>query len=226
MSLKICGNCSAEKEESEYRKVKEKRTKNIKEYLCSMCKKCEREKALSKYYENREENIEKNKKYKEENKDKINETRRKYIKKLMLNPEEKIKRNMKSLISSKIRNYKSKHTAEYLGTDMKTIISWIEYNMSDNISWENYGIYWEIDHSIPISLFDITKEDQMLFCFCWMNLMPMIKVDNSKKSNKIIEERLNLQKDRLKKYAEQFPLLKEQINDYIKKYEKKCTLYD
>ena len=220
VSSKICGNCSEEKKTSEYRKIKEKRTKNIKEYLCSMCKDCEKSMALSKYYENREYNILKNKKYKEENKEKINKTRREYTRNLMQNPEEKLKRNMKSLISSKLRNVKSRHTAEYLGTDMKNIISWLKYNMSESMTWENYGKLWEVDHSIPISLFNILKEDEMLDCFCWMNLMPMIKVENCKKSNKLIPERIDYQKERLKKYSEQFPDLEDTINKYIERYNK------
>ena len=92
---KICGNCSVEKQTTEYRKIKEKRTKTVSEYLCSMCKDCEKQKALSKYYENREKNISSNKKYKEENKDKVNKTRREYLQKIMQDPAEKIKRNMK-----------------------------------------------------------------------------------------------------------------------------------
>lgn len=219
MSSKICGNCSEEKQNSEYRKIKEKRTKDIREYLCSMCKYCEKKMALSKYYENREYNISKNKKYKDENRDKINETRRKYMKKIMENPEQKIKRNMKSLISAKIRHVKSKHTSDYLGTCMKDIIEWLQYNMVNEMTWENYGSYWEIDHCIPISLFNILKEDELLDCFCWMNLMPMVNTENRRKSNKIDMERIKHQKDSLKKYSEQFPLLKQTIDEYIKKYD-------
>ena len=59
----------------------------------------------------------------------------------------------------------------------------------------------------------------MTDCFCWMNLMPMIKIDNSRKSNKINIDRINHQKDRLKKYYEQFPLLEDKIRDYIKRYD-------
>jgi hypothetical protein len=221
MTSKICGNCSIEKQTTEYRKIKEKRTKNITEYLCSMCKKCEKDKALSKYYENREENISKNKKYKQENKEKVNETRRKYMKKLMENPEEKIKRNMKSLISSKLRNSKSRHTSDYLGKGMKDIISWIEYNMEQDMTWENYGSYWEIDHSLPISLFDVLKENEMILCFCWMNLMPMLKFENNRKSNKIDIQRIEYQKERLKKYIEQLPVFEEEVVEFIKLYDSK-----
>lgn len=220
---KICGNCSVEKQTTEYRKIKEKRTKTISEYLCSMCKDCEKTKALSKYYENREKNISSNKKYKEENKDKVNKTRREYLQKIMQDPAEKIKRNMKSLISVKLRNQKSRHTKDYLGADMKVIISWIESNMDETMNWGNYGKYWEIDHSIPISLFNVLLEDEMTDCFCWMNLMPMLKIENCKKSNKIQKDRTEHQKNRLKKYSEQFPHLIDTVNEYIKRYDNKIS---
>lgn len=221
---KRCGNCSIEKYLSEFRTMKEKRSKIAKEYLCSMCKTCEKERALKNYYKNQEKNMIKSKKYKEENKDKINKTRRVYIKKLMENPYERLKRNMKSLISTKIRKYKTKHIADYLGTDIK-LMSWIEYNMNENMNWENYGKYWQIDHSIPISLFNLSNEQESLDCFCWMNLMPMLAIENLKKSNDIVQERVLLQQNKLKSYIEQFPLLENEIKNYIERYKNYVTLF-
>jgi hypothetical protein len=128
---------------------------------------------------------------------------------------------MKSLISSKLRNYKSKHTTDYLGTDIQSIMKWIEFNMSHNMNWDNYGSYWEIDHSIPISLFDMANTTDVVDCFCWMNLMPMEKLENCRKNNKLDISRIEYQKIRLKLYAEQFPNVEQIIKDYIEKYEKK-----
>jgi hypothetical protein len=216
---KQCGSCKIIK--SNFRTVKEKRTKNIKEYLCSICRDCEKERALNNYKNNREKYIEMNKIYKNNNKEKINETRRKYNLTIMKNPEEKIKRNMKSLISSKIK--KTRHTGEYLGTTMTIIIKWLEYNFEENMNWENYGKYWEIDHTIPISLFDINNENEMLLCFCWMNLMPMLKIKNSKKSNKILLFRIFLQETKLKNFIKQLPQLKDYIYKFINDYSNKLN---
>jgi hypothetical protein len=221
ITTKTCGNCSVDKNIDEYRKLKEKRTKIQSEYLCSICKTCEKERALVNYRKNRDKNIENNKKYKQLNREKINKTRREYIKKLMKNPFEKIKRNMKSLISCKLRSYKSKHTADYLGTNIQSIMAWIEFNMDNEMNWDNYGSYWEIDHSIPISLFDMSNQTEVLDCFCWMNLMPMEKLQNCKKYNKLDISRIEYQKNRLKLYSEQFPNVEQIINEYIEKYDNK-----
>ena len=68
---------------------------------------------------------------------------------------------------------------------------------------------------------NIEKLKKMLDCFCWMNLMPMIKIENCKKSNKINIERIQHQKDKLKIYSEHFPQLDIVINEYIKRYNNK-----
>ena len=52
------------------------------------------------------------------------------------------------------------------------------------MNWDNYGEYWEIDHIKPISLFDLTIEDNMYKCFNYINTQPLEKIENKIKSNK------------------------------------------
>lgn len=184
----------------EYRIIKEKRTKNISEYRCSICKKCERIRALEKYHQNKEKYNSYNKKYKIDNNEKINETRRKYTKEKMKNIEERLKRNMKTI---------------------ENIKKWLEFNFDEYMNWENYGSYWQIDHVLPINCFNILDENENIICFSWMNLMPLPKILNLKKSDNIISSRIFYQEIRLKKYIDIFPELEEKINKYIDKYSEK-----
>ena len=50
---------------------------------------------------------------------------------------------------------------------------------------ENYGKDWELDHVVPIELFDLTQEKDLKLCFNYRNMMPMYKMDNKAKGMSI-----------------------------------------
>ena len=58
-------------------------------------------------------------------------------------------------------------------------------NFYSKISWDNYGKLWDMDHVIPTSILDFTNENNIKFCYNWVNFRPLLKKDNIKKSNKI-----------------------------------------
>jgi hypothetical protein len=53
------------------------------------------------------------------------------------------------------------------------------------MSYQNYGSYWDIDHVLPCSSFDLADPAQLQQCFHWSNLAPLEHIQNIKKSNKI-----------------------------------------
>ena len=217
---KNCSTCNESKPSEEFRLVKENRTKVESSYLCSICRVCERKRALERYYTNRDRNIENNKIYKKQNREKVNSTRREYTKDLMKDPLEKIKRNLKSMISAKLKNHKKHSSSYYLGTSMETIISWIEYNMDEDMTWDNYGKLWHIDHTIPIKLIALDTD----MCFSWMNLMPLPSHINLKKSHRLVPYRVFYQETRLRKFITEKPGLEEEVLTYISAYSKKFKL--
>lgn len=213
MDTKICGNCKLSKTLSDYRTMTEKRRKVPLTYHCSICKDCERFRALQKYHANKEKYQLQNRIYKSENIDKINSTRRKYMQEKMQDAKERLKRNMKSLISCKVKKVFS--TKEYLGTSFELIHEWFEFNFDDHMTWENYGEYWQIDHTIPISSFDLEDTSQTIICFSWMNLMPLEKTKNLQKSSKLCLHRVWHQEIKLRKFAKMKVI---NVHEFLQKY--------
>ena len=74
-------------------------------------------------------------------------------------------------------------TIEILGCDFNAFSEYIYSMFDDNMTWDNYGIYWEIDHIIPISSAN-TIED-LIRLNHYSNLRPLKKEDNRIKGKKI-----------------------------------------
>ena len=72
------------------------------------------------------------------------------------------------------------------------------------MTFDNHGSYWDIDHIIPCSTFDLTKKEDILKCFHWSNMAPLEHIKNLSKNNKIFNDMIEYYKVR----AEQF------INDF------------
>ena len=72
---------------------------------------------------------------------------------------------------------------DLIGCVYENYLKWIEFNFDSNMSWENHG-EWHVDHIIPISLFK--EGTNAMIVNKLSNLRPMWKIDNIKKSNKLI----------------------------------------
>lgn len=107
----------------------------------------------------------------------------------------KLNRKIKSRISSSLRlrlkksnRNKNKKTEEILGCDIDFFKEWIESQFLEGMTWENMGSRrkngcksWHIDHIVPCSLFDLTKEDEIFICFHYSNARPLWEEDNLKR---------------------------------------------
>lgn len=187
-------------------------------------------KARERYHKNREENIANNRRYKEENKEKIKIQRAEYFQKNKEliriqrkdyfrnyylnnkakiheyirkyrsdNPEVKIRNNLNSRLLDYI--YKGKHTEDYLGSPIIQVKSWIESNFEIGMTWNNYGTVWQIDHTLPISLFNCSDDMDIFVCFNWKNLYPMFSDENKQKNSKIMKDLIKIRKDRLENFC-------------------------
>lgn len=130
--------------------------------------------------------------------------RREYIKKLR----KTLKYRIKSRLYKKkyLSENKSAHIAHNLRTRIKSILIknktgkslssqklagcsynelklYLQSKFKEGMSWDNYGD-WHIDHIIPCSAFDLTKEENQIKCFHYTNLQPLWAYENRRKSNK------------------------------------------
>lgn len=170
------------------------------------------------YLKNKDASLARSKVYKAENKDKINETRRKYLKKKMKDPLERLKRSMKTLLLAKIKKHHSSTT--YFGTNVDFILKWLEFNFDEEMSWDNYGTCWQIDHTIPVNSWDVSKHDEAMMCFNWKNLMPLNASMNLRKATHLQPIRVFYQEQRLRKFHKEQELT-EPIDEYLSSYGKK-----
>jgi hypothetical protein len=79
---------------------------------------------------------------------------------------------------------KCEATIELLGCDIQFFKKYIEDQFVEGMDWENKNFH--IDHIIPCSLFDLTKEENQKICFHYTNLQPLFPIDNIKKGNKLL----------------------------------------
>lgn len=248
MDTKQCGCCKSIKSLEEYRLCTEKRQSRYKngelKYRCSICKECERKRALERYHNKRDECLKASKEYKQKNKEVIKEKRREYLAKnkdyikqryklycqnnraLILKIAKeyrqnnslnvRLRKNFKSRIIENIR--KAKTTTEYLGTSIQVVKNWLQFNFKDDMNWENYGDVWHIDHTLPVNLFDLTQDIGIYVCFNWKNLMPLHKETNIKKHDHIWHYRVFYQEQRLKMFAQHEEIDIEEVSDYLDTY--------
>ena len=143
----------------------------------------------------------KNKKYKNKNKEKIKLKRKEYrfinfqkikknnqsylnIKKNNIKIKRKTDKNFQisEILRSKIyKNIKFNKETSYqniIGLNITMLKKWLEFRFDKNMNWTNFGTYWQIDHIIPISLFDLSNQNEINICFNWKNLQPLESKEN------------------------------------------------
>jgi len=87
---------------------------------------------------------------------------------------------------------KMNSTFNLIGCSLEELKKHLENQFVNGMSWDNYGgrSGWQIDHIIPCSYFDLTKEENQYICFNFRNLQPLWAKDNNQKKNKLPENYL------------------------------------
>jgi hypothetical protein len=82
-------------------------------------------------------------------------------------------------------HYKADTTIKLVGCSAEELKKHLESLWIEGMSWENYGLHgWHIDHIIPLSSFDLSKEEDQRKALHYSNLQPLWAKDNLSKSNK------------------------------------------
>ena len=103
------------------------------------------------------------------------------------NPTNKIAKNMRDRMRAALRGESKKEsTLNMTGIRFEELKNYLESKFTLGMSWDNYGHDgWHIDHIIPCSFFDFTKEDHQKICFYYKNLQPMWSKENISKGNRV-----------------------------------------
>lgn len=156
---KVCVVCKETKDLSEFQ------TRDTKHGYRHECKSC-KQKQLFEYYQTTYNEVRRNKK-KNDIQYKLLCQQRMYLYKAV----------------TKYSMVKQDRTLKYVGCSLQNLKNWLEFQFDKSMTWESYGKNWTIDHVLPLSLFDLTKESDQKVAFHWTNLQPL--TDNFSKGNKI-----------------------------------------
>jgi hypothetical protein len=212
--MKKCCKCKFEKPFSDFGKLIS--SKDGYRYDCKNCRKAYRienaeiikTQQSNFYIKNKELLLDKNKEYRKNNKEQINlqkkdyrsrkeiknhikEKNKEYLpirrKNIQLQRQIDLNFKLKEILKSKFyRAIKRNKYNEILGCDIDFFKKWLEYRFDENMNWNNFGTYWQIDHIIPISLFNLKNQKEIKICFHWTNLQPLESKENRIKSNKLL----------------------------------------
>jgi len=67
-----------------------------------------------------------------------------------------------------------------VGYKVGQLYAHLERQFLPGMSWDNYGTAWEIDHILPVKMFDLPREAAQ--CWALTNLRPLWAPDNRRKS--------------------------------------------
>jgi hypothetical protein len=192
------------------------------------------------YKKNNKEKVEKKRKeYLQKNQESIRISRREYYKKYYSENRDKLNKylrdyrhktpyiKIRDALSNRIKNCvkKDKSTLDYLGVGMDVVIEWIEFNFTDEMIWDNYGKVWNIDHTIPVNLFNAEEELDIEICFDWRNLMPKYVLSNLKKRSKLLPYLIFYQERKIREFVKDKPDLDKDTSEYFQMYSQYLTPY-
>jgi hypothetical protein len=80
---------------------------------------------------------------------------------------------------------KGRSVMEFVGCTIEELRARIEDQFEPGMTWENYGKRWHIDHVLPCSLFDHTKDEEVRMCWHYSNLQPLWAEENQAKSDRV-----------------------------------------
>lgn len=150
---------------------------------------------LKEYWEkNRNKRKNYMKEWRKKHKNRLKQYKKDYhIKVELKDPEFRILKNLRGRLRQAIKkNNKYGSTLDLVGCNKKDLKIYIESKFQKGMNWENYGREgWHIDHIIPCSAFDMSKEENQKKCFHYTNLQPLWAIDNCRKNKFIISQENN-----------------------------------
>jgi hypothetical protein len=100
------------------------------------------------------------------------------------NPYRHLVNHMRKCLKDSLVGRKGHKTFVYLGCTGPELKVWLESQFTEGMSWDNRSTDgWHIDHYVPISYFDLSKEEDRFICWNYRNLRPLWGAENVEKGN-------------------------------------------
>lgn len=104
------------------------------------------------------------------------------------------KRRIRVRLNQSLRNYmrissatKRNSILKYLGCSPAELAAHLERQFRPGMTWANYGRRgWHVDHIIPCSAFNLSREDHIHVCYHHSNLQPLWCTDNEQKNSTLV----------------------------------------
>lgn len=142
------------------------------------------------YWDNWEKSQKDKRQYYLRNKDAVQEYHRNWQKGQRKSVEFRLKRALRRRVWDMLRKgtYQGRKKAgsaiRDLGCSPTELMEHLESQFTPEMTWENYGTYWSVDHTIPLSSFDLTNREQFLKAAHYTNLQPLTIPENASKGNR------------------------------------------
>jgi hypothetical protein len=90
---------------------------------------------------------------------------------------------MRSIVFRMLAGQKKRQRSSfYVGCTAAFLRNHIEAQFKPGMTWENYGKAWHIDHTVPLSWWDVENHPEHLQCAShYSNLQPLWKEENMRK---------------------------------------------
>ena len=156
-----------------------------------------KEKRRLKRLENIEESLAKEKKIRDRQKatrpEEIKEVgNRWYHRKIKEDVNFKLSTRLRSRLHKAItRGQRAGSAIRDMGCSVPELKAHLEARFQDGMTWENWGHgrgKWNIDHIMPLAVFDLTDRQHVLLSCHYLNLQPMWHTQNMKKGKKLLPE--------------------------------------
>lgn len=202
INKKTCKSCKYAYRKLYYQRNKQKECNKMKDYRTRNAVQIAANK--KEYAVEHKEHIRQYKKeYRRINKTQIAAKKKAYS---IINPNVNIMKNHNRMLSRVFEGKAQKsNVLRIIGCSWCNIRDWFYFQMflyNDGKTFDNYGGVWSIDHVIPVSSFDLTREDQLKKCYHWSNLRPLSSQRNMVKGFRLSEHTIDTHNWILKLYTE------------------------
>lgn len=124
--------------------------------------------------------------YNQKHRIKVNARKAKYAReRRKVDPGYRLKANCRLRIRNALKGlegaHKSAKTLKLLGCSTEFFKCYLEHQFSPEMSWENYGSFWQVDHVMPVSKFNLFTPEGQRNAFHYSNCKPLESIKNASK---------------------------------------------